>query len=144
VLADRAAQRAAAHIVAGADLRGDRGRVGAAARAHAEEQLVGAVRDAHRLARELQQPAVLARVSDQDSADQPPAVVGEHEPRVHVAAQILIGDRARGVTARERIAQARDVDAEELQLRRQVRALEAARLVIEIQRQVAGQRPAMA
>ena len=130
--ADGRADVALAHPVALADL----GLVGHGGRRHRHPAGPRAEHEGPRLGRQLgpvlrehHKAAVVGRVADEDAADEPLAVGAEQQLLVDAAERVLVGERLGGVRAGLVVAEARHVDAHQLELRRQVGAREDARLV---------------
>ena len=73
------------------------------------------------------QHAVRRRVADQDAAEQPGAVLGDDQLLVDAGHRVGEDQLERALGGRERVAERRHVDAEQLELRRHVRAAEGAR-----------------
>jgi hypothetical protein len=119
--ADGVADVARAHVVAGADLHvvgqvGGRGRLGAGGRE------VGAGLGSELAAEERAERAVRRRVADEDAAEEGPRVVAHHDLLVQPAGGIRVDDLERALRAAEGVAEGRDLDAGQLELRRVVDA----------------------
>src|SRR5690606_22832093 len=122
VLADGAADGVGGDVVAGAD-DGRAGQVAAGGLGAAEQHLLGRARQGP------PDMGAQGRVGpgggDEDAAEEGAGVVADDELLVHAGDGVGVGDAERAVPrVRERVAEARDVHAHELQLGRGVGALE--------------------
>src|SRR5262249_27891406 len=125
VLRDGAPDLALRHVVAGADLRlvAERGRrLGRVARP--EEELVRPRRERALLAHEGEERWIRSGVADEDAADEPLAVRAQSGLLVAVPEPVLIPPAPGTGPFGEGVAEGRHVDAEELQLRREIRSRE--------------------
>ena len=97
--------------------------------AGAENQLFGCVGQRGAAAHDLRELGVVVGVADQDAAEQTRAIFADDELLVDALHEVLVEDARAARRVGERIAEACYVDAEELELRGEIRALEARRAV---------------
>ena len=98
-----------------------------AAAAGREDQLLGVGRQRDARGHHRPQHAVRRRVADQDAAEQPGAVLGDDQLLVDAGHRVGEDQLERALGGRERVAERRHVDAEQLELGRHVGAGERAR-----------------
>src|SRR5437868_5697735 len=103
-----------------------------------ETELVEPVRERRLRTRQMQQTPVVAGVADEDPAEELLAVLAPDELLVDAAHLIFERDDARLAAILERIAEGRDIRAEELQLRGEIAAAEERLITRQVLRERVG------